>query len=150
MPNQVINRGTAGNEVEHHQEDDQSVDSLGNPRSYQMTLPGIYWVDHTELDCAGGELLKWSGQPIDSDGWETPGRRVLVRVSIPEIEELVSRANYYATLWGSNYTENRRVSDSARRTLGAIERWFSKNPEVELENMTIHLMAEKKETVFMR
>ena len=146
MPNQVINRGTAGNEVEHHQEDDQSVDSLGNPRDHQITLPARYWIDHTELDCAGGEELKWSGPPLTANrtsGIEAPGRRVLVRVSIPEIEELVSRANYYATLRGSNYTENRQVSDSARRTLGAIERWFSKNPEVELENMTIYLMTER-------
>jgi hypothetical protein len=150
MPDQAIDRGTAGNEVEHHQEPDQSVDSLGNPRSYQMILPAIYWIDHTELDCAGGDLLKWSGQPIESEDISAPGRRVLIRVSIPEIEELVSRANYYATLWGNNYTENRRVSDSARRTLGAIERWFAKNPEVELESMTIHLMAEKKETIFRR
>ena len=127
-------------DLEPHEETDQSVDALGNPRDHYITLPALYWIDHTESDNAGGQLRRWSGQQIDSNGIKAPGRRVLVRVSVPEIEELFSRASYYADgLNGEDYRENRQACDSAKRTLVAIERWFAKNPgEIELENLKIH------------
>ena len=120
---------SASEPILHHPGEDQSVDSLGNPRDYTMYLPMFYWEDHTCCECGGGELLKESG------------RRVLVRVSIPEIDELISRAYYYATLVKEDRIENREVHLSAKRTLGAIGRWFKKNPQVDLHHRSKYYLT---------
>ena len=105
--------------IEHpliHIDEPSDVDSNGNLRTHELYLPELYWEDHTANECAGGELIKRSG------------RRVLVRVSDAEIEELKSRANYYASMreWcgSENCSENRIYINSATRTMTAIAKYL--------------------------
>lgn len=76
--------------------------------SHKIYLPALYWYDHTDNGCDGGELIKEAGN------------RVKVLVSDADIKEIVSRASYYVSFVGEDFNENRSLCNSARNTLLAI------------------------------
>jgi hypothetical protein len=75
---------------------------------YKVTVPTLFYDDHVQRDLAAGVVV-------------TAGRYVTtVWLDRVALDDLIGDAHYYASHEGDDYTWNRPVCDSAKRTLARL------------------------------
>ncbi len=86
--------------------------TLATPRSTEtvFSLPRTFYDDHVDRDLPGGRIIK------------TTQRQVTVALTQPELAELKSDAEYYASEWRHMGPAYRHLGQSAKATVTAINR----------------------------
>lgn len=75
----------------------------------KITLPRVFWLDHTERDLPSGELIRRSVASV------------VVEVTEDELREIESDARFYSDANGPDGCP-RSIIESAKRTVAAIEK----------------------------
>ena len=86
--------------------------TTGTPQTPVTTIrvPQLFWRDH----------IKRQNLPAEHE--KTSGHSVWLTLTEAALQDLKQDAEYYAEWEGWDYYDNRRVVDSARRTLAAIKK----------------------------